>query len=73
MLLHMVSTSFIASPVFDGNKKIGVLAFQMPLEKITEIANARAGQGETGETYFVGQDLKLRSDSYEILTITMFN
>lgn len=56
--------SFIASPVFDGNEKIGVLAFQMPLEKITEIANARAGQGETGETYFVGQDLKLRSDSY---------
>ena len=56
--------SFIATPVFNGDKKVGVLAFQMPLEKITEIANARAGQGKTGETYFVGKDLKLRSDSF---------
>ena len=57
--------SFIASPVFDGNEKNrGIGISNATWKKITEIANARAGQGETGETYFVGQDLKLRSDSY---------
>ncbi len=29
--------SFIASPIFDGTKKIGVLVFQMPVDKINNI------------------------------------
>ncbi len=56
--------SFIASPIFDGNQKIGVLLFQMPVDRINEVMSFRSGMGETGETYVVGQDNFLRSNTY---------
>ncbi len=56
--------SFIASPIFDGGEKIGVALFQMPLDRITEVMSQRAGLGKTGETYLVGPDFLMRSDSY---------
>lgn len=56
--------SFIASPIYDGNKKIGVLIFQMPIGEINNIMSERSGMGETGETYLVGPDKLMRSDSY---------
>jgi methyl-accepting chemotaxis protein len=56
--------SFIASPIFDNGKKMGVLIFQMPLDRITQVMSERAGLGETGETYLVGPDGLMRSDSY---------
>ena len=42
----------------------GVLMFQMPLDRITEVMSERAGLGETGETYLIGSDKLMRSDSY---------
>ncbi|MEZ5334300.1 MAG: methyl-accepting chemotaxis protein [Methanolobus sp.] len=55
---------FIAGPVHDENgNKIGVLAFQMSVEAIDAIMNERSGLGETGETYLVGEDKLMRSDS----------
>lgn len=54
---------FIASPIYDGAKKIGVLIFQMPLDRITEIMSETAGLGKTGETILVGADYLMRSDS----------
>ena len=56
--------SFIASPIFDGDEKIGVAIFQMPLERITAVMSERSGLGETGEAYLVGQDFLMRSDTY---------
>ncbi len=56
--------SFIASPIFDGDKKIGVAMFQMPIDRLNAIMGERAGLGETGETYLVGPDKLMRSDSY---------
>ncbi len=56
--------SFIASPIFDNGIKVGVLIFQMPLDRITQVMGERAGLGETGETYLVGSDGLMRSDSY---------
>ena len=56
--------SFIASPIFDGDTRLGVLIFQMPLDRITGVMSERAGLGKTGETYLVGPDLLMRSDSY---------
>lgn len=56
--------SFIASPIFNGDKKIGVLVFQMPIAEINAIMGERAGMGKTGETYLVGPDKLMRSDSY---------
>ncbi|MGR3319441.1 MAG: methyl-accepting chemotaxis protein [Candidatus Anammoxibacter sp.] len=56
--------SFIASPIYDGNEKVGIAMFQMPIDRLNEIMAERAGLGDTGETYIVGQDLLMRSDSY---------
>lgn len=56
--------SFIASPVFDGGEKLGVLIFQMPIDRITSVMSERAGMGETGESYLVGSDMLMRSDSF---------
>ena len=55
--------SFIASPVYDGGQKIGVLVFQMPISKIDAVMQERSGLGETGETYLVGADKLMRSNS----------
>lgn len=56
--------SFIASPIFDGNEKVGVAVFQMPLDRISQVLAQRSGLGETGETYLVGADNLLRSDTH---------
>ncbi|MCA9122146.1 MAG: PAS domain S-box protein [Planctomycetaceae bacterium] len=56
--------SFIAAPIFDGEEKIGVAMFQMPLDRVTDIMTQRDGLGETGETILVGSDYLMRSDSY---------
>ncbi len=56
--------SFIASPVYRNDNIIGVIIFQIPIEPINEIMLERAGMGETGESYLVGSDYLMRSDSY---------
>jgi methyl-accepting chemotaxis protein len=55
--------SFIASPIFDGDVKIGIAMFQMPIERLNAIMGERAGLGDTGETYLVGPDKLMRSDA----------
>jgi methyl-accepting chemotaxis protein len=54
---------FMAVPVYDDGELIGVLALQIPLDEISKIMNERTGLGDTGETYLVGKDLLMRSDS----------
>ncbi|MDA7978079.1 MAG: methyl-accepting chemotaxis protein [Pirellulales bacterium] len=56
--------SFIATPIFDGEEKIGVAMFQMPIDRINQVMGLRTGMGETGETFLVGSDRLMRSDSY---------
>lgn len=58
--------SFIASPIYDEltNALLGVIAFQMPLDKITSIMNNRLGAGQTGESFLMSADGKLRSDTF---------
>ena len=41
----------------------GVLIFQMPVGKINAIMQEKSGLGETGETFLVGHDLRMRSQS----------
>lgn len=61
---HQAPASFIASPVFDSNRRyIGIVAFQMPLAPLNRVMQVTAGMGESGETYLVGPDLLMRSDS----------
>ena len=61
---HGYPASFIASPIVENGKTIGVLVFQMPLGTINKIMSQRAGLGESGETYLVGPDQLMRSDSF---------
>lgn len=56
--------SFIASSVFDQDgTRLGALAFQVPTERLRPILQFTAGMGRTGETYLVGSDYLMRSDS----------
>jgi len=55
--------SFIASPIFDGSKKIGVLVFQINISQINKVMMDASGLGKTGETYLVGHEHLMRSDS----------
>ncbi|MDA1100246.1 MAG: methyl-accepting chemotaxis protein [Proteobacteria bacterium] len=54
---------FIGSPIYDGAKKVGVLIFQIPLDRIAAIMSETTGLGKTGETILVGPDYLMRSDS----------
>ncbi len=56
--------SFIASPIFEKGIRTGILMFQLPLNRITQAMRERAGLGNTGETYLVGEDHLMRSDSF---------
>ncbi len=47
----------------DDGALLGVLAVQLPIERLREIMQFTAGMGESGETYLVGEDLLMRSDS----------
>lgn len=61
--------SFLGAPVFDENRQyIGAFAVQMPIDKLNEVMQVTAGMGETGETYLVGEDLLMRSDSRFLAT-----
>ena len=53
-----------ACPVKDEGKTIGILALQISNDAINAIMQERSGMGETGETYLVGSDKRMRSDSY---------
>ena len=60
---YEAAASFIASPVFENGELQGVLVFQMPVGRINTIMQERTGLGESGETYLIGADLKMRSQS----------
>ncbi|MBI4694785.1 MAG: HAMP domain-containing protein [Gammaproteobacteria bacterium] len=55
--------SFVAVPIRDGERLVGVLAMQMPVGRINAIMQEREGLGESGETYLVGRDDLMRSQS----------
>ncbi|CCQ73601.1 SpoIIE family protein phosphatase [Magnetospira sp. QH-2] len=55
--------AFLAMPVLDSGDPVGVMAIQMPTARINKILQVTDGMGETGETYLVGNDQLMRSDS----------
>jgi methyl-accepting chemotaxis protein len=56
---------FLAKPVLDADGRfIGAVAVQLPINQINEVMQERTGLGETGETYLVGPDTLMRSDSF---------
>lgn len=61
---HNSPAQFLAAPIISGNKMKAVIAVQIPIEAVDKIMKERSGMWRTGETYLVGQDMKMRSDSY---------
>lgn len=55
--------SFMAYPVKADGEAIGVLAFQMPIDKINELMRHNLGLGETGELALIGEDRLMRNDT----------
>ena len=65
---YLAPAAFIAAPIFRHTQKMGVLAVQLPVDRINALMtsnyNWRAeGLGESGETYLVGADYRMRNDS----------
>lgn len=60
--------AFVGSPIYEGEQRIGVLVFQLPIQQINEIMTGgqnwiNDGLGNSGETYLVGSDGSMRSVS----------
>tara|TARA_R110000851_G_scaffold3048_4_gene12345 strand:+ start:13327 stop:16095 length:2769 start_codon:yes stop_codon:yes gene_type:complete len=55
---------FIAQPYIKEGKVELIVALQLSLESINAIMQQRDGMGKTGETYLVGSDKLMRSDSF---------
>ncbi|MCG8490269.1 MAG: cache and HAMP domain-containing protein, partial [Sneathiellales bacterium] len=55
--------SFIGSVVYDAEKPVGVLVFQMSISRLNSLMQNSTGLGESGESYIVGGDFLMRSDS----------
>jgi len=56
--------SFISTPVYnDAGAMIGVLVFQMPIDRLNGVMQNTAGMGKTGESFIIGRDRLMRSDS----------
>jgi methyl-accepting chemotaxis protein len=55
--------SFLAAPIYDGRQVTGVLAFQVPVDKLDAIIGETTGMGTSGETYAIGSDRLFRSNS----------
>jgi len=59
---------FISTPVYIKDKLVGVIVFQLAIDEINKIMSfdnkwGKAGLGKTGESYIVGVDYKMRSNS----------
>ena len=60
-------TQYVASPIWDGQARIGVLAMQLSTEAIEDVATGRHGWeadglGRTGQTVIVGSDYRVRTN-----------
>ena len=66
------SAAFFAAPIYNGPHLVGILAVQLPIDKINSILSGNKnwqeeGLGKTGQVYIVGSDLLMRSDSRLLL------
>ena len=65
--------SFAASPVIDNGECVGVAIMQMPLDRLTAVMDNDSGLGKTGDSYIVGPDYLMRSDSRKVNGFTVAN
>ncbi|MCP5049149.1 MAG: response regulator [bacterium] len=59
-----IISGFVCSVISSGEgDKIGLIAFRFPLQPVDSIMRTPLALGRTAETYLVGRDLKMRSNS----------
>jgi methyl-accepting chemotaxis protein len=56
-------SQFLVAPVLDEGELQALLMLELPIAPLNAVMQTRQGLGESGETYLVGADGKLRSDS----------
>lgn len=60
--------AFLAAPIYDRGQQVGILAVQLPVDRINNVLTGNQnweneGLGKTGEVYLVGADFLMRSIS----------
>jgi methyl-accepting chemotaxis protein len=60
--------AFAAVPLFDGDKQVGVLAIQYPIDKISATMSSennwsKIGLGASGDVFLIGADYLMRSNA----------
>lgn len=65
-------TQYVASPIWDGQERLGVFALQLSTAAIDDVMTGkrgweRDGLGQTGESVIVGQDYLLRTSARQYL------
>lgn len=65
-------TQYVASPIWDGQQRVGVFALQLSTVAIENVVTGnhrweRDGLGQTGESAIIGQDYLLRTNAREYL------
>lgn len=59
-----VPASFVGTPIVVNAQNVGVLIYQLPLDRINELVQGKTSfMGETGEVYLVGPEKLMRTDS----------
>ncbi len=56
-------SSYFSAPVYDNHSLLGTLIIEIPFSHLDAMLTQRAGLGETGEMYLVGEDEFMRSNS----------
>ena len=69
---YAAPAAFLAGPIYDGPRFVGILAVQMPVNEVNQVLTGgenweQDGLGASGETYLVGQDYLMRSISRFLL------
>lgn len=57
------AAAFLGKAITLNQERVYVAA-QLSIDKINSVMQIRAGMGDSGETYLVGSDFRMRSDSY---------
>ncbi|MDP3848498.1 MAG: methyl-accepting chemotaxis protein [Pseudomonas sp.] len=56
-------TQYLAAPIMADGELIMTLVLELPIAPLNTVMQTRQGLGDKGETYLVGSDSRLRSDS----------
>ncbi len=58
---YAAPAAFVAAPVYHQGVKVGVVALQLPVDRISAVMQSNAGGSTSGEAFLVGKDQLLRS------------